>query len=167
MQKSKLKNRGKTRISLIDGEQLINLLIQNQVGVIQKEYIVPVLDDDFWTEVLGDGTAGKEDHPSGVTPKESKTGSISFPLPIKATHKGKAYSAELLGLNGRVRHEGVIYRTPTTAAKIIVTDWKEVNGWDFWRYFDPVRKECKGLAAYANSRLHILFSAQDLPRLVP
>ena len=29
------------------------------------------------------------------------------------------------------------YQTPTTAAKTIVTDWKEVNGWDFWRYLNP------------------------------
>lgn len=45
---------GKTRISLINGEQLVNLLIEHQVGVAKEEYIVPVLDEEYWSEILGD-----------------------------------------------------------------------------------------------------------------
>jgi hypothetical protein len=62
---------------------------------------------------------------------------IEFPVPIKAQHKGETFNAELLTIKGRVRFEKQEYTTPTTAAKVIVTDWKEVNGWDFWRYLNP------------------------------
>jgi len=62
---------------------------------------------------------------------------IDLPVPIKATHKGETYQAELLNIKGVVRYENKEYQTPTTAAKVIVTDWKEVNGWDFWRYLNP------------------------------
>ncbi len=62
---------------------------------------------------------------------------VEFPLPIKAMHRGETYQAELLNLKGIIRYEAKEYQAPTTAAKIIVTDWKEVNGWDFWRYLNP------------------------------
>lgn len=66
---------------------------------------------------------------------------IEFPVPIKATHKGGTYHAELLNIIGVVRYNKKEYQTPTTAAKVIVTDWKEVNGWDFWRYLNPLTGE--------------------------
>jgi hypothetical protein len=62
---------------------------------------------------------------------------IEYPVQIKAQHKGETYYAELVNIKGRVRFEKKEYTTPTTAAKVIVTDWKEVNGWDFWRYLNP------------------------------
>jgi hypothetical protein len=42
----------------------------------------------------------------------------------------------MLNLDGCIRYDNKDYETPTTAAKVVVTDWKEVNGWDFWRYLD-------------------------------
>jgi hypothetical protein len=62
---------------------------------------------------------------------------IEFPIQIKAQHRGETFYAELLDIKGSVRFEKKEYQTPTSAAKIIVTDWKEVNGWDFWRYLNP------------------------------
>lgn len=62
---------------------------------------------------------------------------VNYPLPIRAQHKGETYLGELLNINGLVRFGEREYQTPTTAAKVIVTDWKEVNGWDFWRYLNP------------------------------
>ena len=62
---------------------------------------------------------------------------IEFPVHIRATHKGGTYQADLLNIRGIIRFENKEYQTPTTAAKVIVTDWKEVNGWDFWRYLNP------------------------------
>lgn len=59
-----------------------------------------------------------------------------YPVPIKATHKGGTYQAELLNIKGLVRFNNKEYKTPTTAAKVIITDWKEVNGWDFWCYLN-------------------------------
>ena len=45
---------GKVHISLIGGEQLIDLLIQHQVGVKQERYTIPVLGQEYWVEFLGE-----------------------------------------------------------------------------------------------------------------
>ncbi|MEW6028235.1 MAG: restriction endonuclease [Chloroflexota bacterium] len=44
---------GKTPIALINGVQLVDLLIQYQVGIKQEQYTVPSIDTEYWTEVLG------------------------------------------------------------------------------------------------------------------
>lgn len=44
---------GKTPIALINGLQLVDLLIQYQVGVKLEQYTVPSIDEEYWTEVLG------------------------------------------------------------------------------------------------------------------
>jgi len=44
---------GMTPITLINGSQLVDLLIQYQVGVKQEQYTVPSIDAEYWTEVLG------------------------------------------------------------------------------------------------------------------
>jgi len=67
---------------------------------------------------------------------EKREVSIDFPLSIRANHKGETYSGELVNISGTIMFDGKEYPTPTTAAKEIVTDWKEVNGWDFWRYLN-------------------------------
>lgn len=68
---------------------------------------------------------------------------IEFPLTIRAQHKGKSYSGELLNISGNIRYQEQDYPTPTTAAKVIVTDWKQVNGWSFWRYLNPISGKWK------------------------
>ena len=45
---------GKVHISLIGGEQLIDLLIQHQVGVKQERCTIPVLGQENWVEFLGE-----------------------------------------------------------------------------------------------------------------
>ena len=67
-------------------------------------------------------------------PDISEQNAIEFPVQIKAQHRGETFYAELLDIKGKIRFEKKEYQTPTSAAKVIVTDWKEVNGWDFWRY---------------------------------
>ncbi|MCC6169658.1 MAG: restriction endonuclease [Caldilineaceae bacterium] len=47
---------GKTHIGLINGEELLNLLIKYRVGVIEKTFSVATLDDDWWGELLAKGT---------------------------------------------------------------------------------------------------------------
>jgi hypothetical protein len=61
---------------------------------------------------------------------------LTFPIPVRAQHRGGTFHAELLNIEGCIRYENKEYETPTTAANAIITDWKEVNGWDFWRYLD-------------------------------
>ena len=125
---------GKTHISLINGEELVDLLIQRQVGVKQQEYIVPILDDEYWTEILGDELQESgEQHGKEPTKTKSKA-LLKFPLQIQATYKGQIYQAELLDTGGKVRYSGQVYDTPSAAAKAVAQKWKAVNGWDFWRY---------------------------------
>jgi negative regulator of replication initiation len=44
---------GKTRISLINGEELLDLLIRYRVGVQEKRLTVLTIDAEWWTEALG------------------------------------------------------------------------------------------------------------------
>lgn len=43
---------GKTRIALINGPQLVDMLIKNKVGAIEKRLIVDALDEEWWGELL-------------------------------------------------------------------------------------------------------------------
>lgn len=125
---------GKTRVSLINGEELVNLLIHHKVGVKQEEFIVPVLDEEYWSEILGDDFQESQ-KPEAKEPVKSKSKMIvKFPLPIRAIYKGQDYHAELLESGGRVQYAGQVYETPSAAAKAVAQGWKAVNGWDFWRY---------------------------------
>ena len=131
--KAEAQSEGKTPITLINGSELVDLLIQYQVGIKQEQVIVPSIDTEYWTEIVGISLEEQKEKP-----RESKhTKKLRFPLPIQAKHGGEVYKGELLDIKGTVRYEGQEYPTPTTAAKVIVTDWKEVNGWDFWRYLNP------------------------------
>jgi hypothetical protein len=40
-------------------------------------------------------------------------------------------------MQGNVLWNRQKYATPSSAAKAIATDWKEVNGWKFWKYKNP------------------------------
>ena len=93
---------------------------------------MPSIDAEYWTEIVGISLQEQKEKPREV----KQTKKIRFPLPIQAQHGGEVYKGELLDIKGSVRYDGQEYPTPTTAAKVIVTDWKEVNGWDFWRYLN-------------------------------
>lgn len=43
----------KTRIGLINGAELIDLLVKHQVGVVKRVLEVTALDDEYWGELLG------------------------------------------------------------------------------------------------------------------
>jgi len=124
---------GKVHISLINGEHLVDLLIENQVGVANIEHTVHVLDEDYWSEILGDDLIEPPSTTSPVTPKQKLK--PKFPLPIQANYKGQVFDAELLNIEGHVRYGGRLYETPSAAVKAVAVDWKAVNGWDFWRYY--------------------------------
>jgi len=126
---------GKTHISLINGEQLVDLLVEHQVGVAKEEYVVPVLDEDYWSEILGEGISETETKPQ-ANAKRKSTFTTKFPLPIQAEHKGQVFKAELLDMDGNVRYAGHVYDSPSGAAKAVAVDWKSVNGWNFWRFYD-------------------------------
>jgi restriction system protein len=129
---------GKTPIRLINGNQLVDLLIQYNVGVKKEEYVVPTIDSEYWTEVLG--VALVEPEAPVKSPKKEKAPvqvQIVFPVNIQASHRDHIYQAQLMNLKGVVRWNGQDFETPSSAAKAVAVDWKSVNGWDFWHFQDP------------------------------
>jgi len=129
---------GKTPIRLINGEQLIDLLIQYNLGVNNQTYIIPTLDAEFWSEVIDVDTNGGDNPPPPKPPRKTvPADNPEFPIDIQATHRGQNYKGQLLGISGRILYKGMEYATPTEAAKEITTEWKSVNGWDFWRFIHP------------------------------
>ena len=126
---------GKTPIRLIDGKQLVNLLIQYNVGIKKEEYIVPTIDGEYWDEVLGVPLLETEKIKKKETPMTQHK-KISFPVSIQANHKGQIYEGSLIDLEGKILWNGETFDTPTGAAKAVATDWKTVNGWDFWKYLN-------------------------------
>ncbi|MCX7706740.1 MAG: restriction endonuclease [Anaerolineae bacterium] len=45
----------KTRIGLINGDELIELLVKHQVGVVKRTLEVTALDEEYWGELIGEG----------------------------------------------------------------------------------------------------------------
>ena len=133
---------GKTPIRLIDGDQLVDLLIQYKVGVKLEEYVVPTIDGEYWSEILG-VSIEETDQDQGISKSRKKTkDSIknTFPLKIQAEYKGISHTAELIDITGQVNMDNITYKTPSAAAKTIV-DWEEVNGWRFWKYWDETSQK--------------------------
>lgn len=128
----------KTSIRLIKGNHLVDLLIQYNVGVKKEEYVVPTIDREYWTEVLG--IALVEPEAPVKSPKKEKAPvqvQIDFPVNIQPSHRDHIYQAQLMNLKGVVRWNGQDFETPSSAAKAVAVDWKSVNGWDFWHFQDP------------------------------
>lgn len=133
---------GKTPIRLINGDQLVDLLIRYNVGAKQEQYIVPSIDTEYWTEVLGITpveplpTLAKADGK-----KKPAMPTVILPLAIQASYKDQIYTAELVSLKGVVHWNGQEFETPSGAAKAVAVEWKSVNGWDFWHYQDPATEK--------------------------
>ncbi len=142
---------GKTHISLINGELLIDLLIQHQVGVKQERYTIPVLDQEYWVEFLGEDARQFEVEKPLATDAKKSSVKVKFPLPIQVEHKGQVYQAKMLDSKGRIAYAGQIYDTPSAAAKVVATEWKAVNGWDFWTFYDIQTKSQKKIKALKES----------------
>lgn len=107
-------------------------MIRHQMGVRVEAQPILELDDEYWSEIIG------ELEPEVSQAKRAATqDAITFPLPLRAQYKEQTYQARLLNRQGEIEYEGNVYSTPTTAAKLITVDWKAVNGWDFWRYRNP------------------------------
>ncbi|MFC2053492.1 hypothetical protein ACFLV7_04220 [Chloroflexota bacterium] len=134
--KAEVDESGKVHISFIKGEQLVDLLIEHQVGAAKVEHTVHLLDEDYWSEIIGDDISELEGQSSVIAPKKKRTYRVKFPLPIQVEHKGKVYNAELLDLKGNIKYAGRVYDSPSGAAKAVAVDWKSVNGWAFWRFLD-------------------------------
>jgi restriction system protein len=120
---------GKTRISLVDSEGLLDLLIQHGIGVTQEQHTLLSLDEEWWGELTG------EADPISSIPLPAKPAvpTVTYPLPIQATAHRQTFEAELLDADGRTRYAEVEYRSPSGAGQV-ASGWKSCNGWTFWRY---------------------------------
>jgi restriction system protein len=120
---------GKTRIRLIDGEQLLELLIQHGIGVTQEQHTVLALDEEWWGEVAGAAVSTPAPEPSGGDARPS----IVFPLAVQATVRGRTVQATLLDDAGRMRYQDQEYGSPSGAGQA-AAGWKSCNGWRFWQF---------------------------------
>jgi len=124
---------GKTSISLVNGDQLLDLLIKHGIGVSQQQHLLLSLDEEWWGEVVGEEPTTSTTAPPPVGPAPTP---IEYPLPVRATFRGQAVDGELLDPSGRMRYGAMEYGSPSAAGQG-ATGWKSCNGWTFWRYRDP------------------------------
>ena len=123
---------GKTPISLVNGNQLLDLLVKHGIGVAQEQHLLLSLDEEWWNEVIEDQRPTTT-VPPPVAPSATV---LQYPLRVRATFRGQAVDAELLDPSGRMRYGGIEYGSPSAAGQA-AAGWKSCNGWTFWRYIDP------------------------------
>ena len=122
---------GRMRISLVDGDTLLNLLRDHGIGVKAEQHTVYSLDEEWWGEIV---TTSRGLEPPSPPPPPLPT--VPFPVSIQATVHGQTFFAELLNGKGTVRYDGQEYRSPSRVGQV-VTGWKSCNGWTLWRYQHP------------------------------
>jgi hypothetical protein len=122
---------GKVPISLVNGDELIELMIKHDVGVAKERHTVLALDDEWWDEISG----VEETEPGTPEVEETDLTTVSFPLVVRAMNNPEV-TAQLLNIDGRMLLNGTEYSS-TSAAGFVATGWKSCNGWRFWQYQDP------------------------------
>ena len=123
---------GKTPISLVNGSQLLDLLIEHGIGVNKEQHTVYSLDEEWWGELIGPTTT------PAILPAsapESAVMAITFPRTVRAGND-PTITAELLDGNGRMVYNGQTYRSPSGAGKD-ASGWKSCHGWTYWRFCHP------------------------------
>lgn len=136
---------GKARISLVDGEQLLELLMEHRIGVKAEAYTVYSLDQDWWGGIASASQTNEAELIAVSDETEDKNGTllrpdISYPLQIQAIVHGQPIAAELINADGYVWFNHAEYRSPSSAGKA-ATGWKACNGWSLWRYQHPTTSE--------------------------
>ncbi len=123
---------GKSPISLVNGNQVLELLIQHGIGVNKEQHTVFSLDEEWWGELIGSTIA--LDH-LPVPELQKAIINVIFPLIVQAGNDPMT-TAELLDRHGRMKYNGQIYRSPSGAGKD-ASGWKSCNGWTYWRFCHP------------------------------
>ena len=135
---------GKTRISLVDGDKLLELLIKLEIGVTIEKKDIYSLDEEWWGDV-GGGQVSILPIPAVTSQTKLAKPSMTYPISIQASAHGDTLHAELLDAKGRVRYEGVEYESPSGACQA-ASSWKSCNGWAFWRYQDPTSGQWRAIS---------------------
>jgi len=124
---------GTTPISLVDGDQLIRLLIEHNIGINATSLKVLSIDEEWWGEMLGTEVQKVERETAvAVTPPTPPPG---YPIPLRAGND-LSIEAVLLNPEGEVLWNGQKYSSPSGAAKA-AKGVTAVNGWKYWRYMQP------------------------------
>ena len=120
----------KTSISLVNGEELVDLMIKHSVGITKERYTVISLDDEWWDVVTG--AEYEETIESVIEEVESPT--VVFPLNVMAMNNPEI-TAQLLNIDGQMLFNGTQYSS-TSAAGMAAAGWSSCNGWRYWKYQD-------------------------------
>ncbi len=121
-------------ITLINGDQLVDLLLRYKIGVVEQKVYTVDLNFTFWADSINDKEIASEESTQPRAPIE-----VGFPLGIFARHRSQTYFAEYLE-TGEVKWGEITYSSVSSAG-IAVTGWKSCNGWQFWYFTHPVSHE--------------------------
>jgi len=83
----------KTHIGLINGEELVSLLVKHKIGISERSLPVLGLDEEYWGELVGQ--AGVDSAAEAKTPGESDQETTK--IPKKETEKQKPQGFMLMG----------------------------------------------------------------------
>ncbi|MFO7632018.1 MAG: restriction endonuclease, partial [Caldilinea sp.] len=111
----------KTHITLIDGEQLIDLLIKHRVGVVERSLTVNALDEEWWGELLNVETTASVE-PSTVEAQRTEgipdAGAPAQVAPAKSSTERKPEAITLFGERYPVRNwKGVLMTVCTVLSE--------------------------------------------------
>lgn len=132
---------GKAPISLVNGTDLIELLVKHSIGVNKEPHTVITLDEEWWGEASVDLAA---DAAIDVSLTESFKNEnpirfLSFPITVRALN-----APDLVGIlinpQGHMEFRNKKYGSPSPAGKE-ASGWKSCNGWRYWQYQHPDSKE--------------------------
>lgn len=129
---------GKVRISLIDGEKLLDLLIEHRIGVTAEQHTVYSLDEEWW------GDVAEETNDFITTVEQLIQPKVQCPIKITAMAHGQTYEAELVDVSGQVKFNGQLFHSPSRAGQV-AANWKSCNGWTFWKYLNEESGEWRPL----------------------
>lgn len=132
---------GKAQISLVNGDELIELLVKHSIGVNKQPYTVETLDEEWWTEENGEPLTAVEPPPASVPAAAAEEAAVfvSFPLVVRAINNPEA-QGQLLSPKGEMIYQGKRYASSSAAGQV-ASGWKACNGWRYWQYQHPDTKE--------------------------
>jgi restriction system protein len=123
---------GKKPIGLVDGEQLLDLLIEHEIGVTAEQHTLLSVDEEWWGEIAGE----PEQRDAEPKPPLVTSPRVTYPLVVKGSVRGVEVIGQMMDAGGTIRVGDSRYGSPSAAGQA-ATGWKSCNGWSWWRYRDP------------------------------
>lgn len=132
---------GKAPISLVNGTELIELLVKHAIGVNKEPHTVITLDEEWWNEASGEMVVEPVATPIPQEAPESQSlaSLVSFPIQVRAANAPDVVGL-LLDRKGQMVFNDKNYGSPSTAGKD-ASGWKSCNGWRYWQFQHPDTKE--------------------------